>query len=62
VIASAVPAPIAREPLSMHADARVSRPTEADHAGNPADRSMLILQYGIALLAAAAAGVLALLR
>lgn len=46
----------------MHTDARVSRPTGADHAGNPTDRSMLILQYGIALLAAAAAGVLALLR
>ena len=46
----------------MHADARVSRPAMADHAGFPADRSMLILQYGIAILAAAAAGVLALIR
>lgn len=44
----------------MHADARVTRPADADRAGIPTDRSMLILQYGIALLAAAAAGVLAL--
>lgn len=46
----------------MHADTPTRRPTRADHARTPVDRSMLILEYGIALLAAAAAGVLALLR
>ena len=46
----------------MHADVRTSRTARADHAGIPADRSMLILEYGIALLAAAAAVVLGLLR
>ena len=46
----------------MQADARTRGPVKADHAAIPADRSMLILEYGIALLAAAAASVLGLFR
>ncbi len=46
----------------MQGNARTRGPAKADHAGIPADRSMVILEYGIALLAAVAAVVLGLFR
>jgi hypothetical protein len=46
----------------MHAAASAVQPARDQQAEIPTDRSMLILEYAIALFAAFAAGVLGLVR